>query len=130
MIRALSDAEKAIYLEPLWPKGYFRKGRALSGLKVNILSNILNVLKSNATFTTLLKMYKEAEQAYERVLEFENTDDPELDEELNKVRILQLQEMGFSRTQSEAAIKNHLSVQAALESIFVISKTEKRKFLK
>lgn len=100
---ALIDAEKSIYLEPLWPKGYFRKGRALSGLK----------------------LYKEAEQAYERVLEFENTDDPELDEELNKVRILQLQEMGFSKTQSEAAIKNHLSVQSALESIFDISKNEK-----
>lgn len=72
-------------------------------------------------------MYKEAEQAYERVLEFENTDDPELDEELNKVRILQLQEMGFSKTQSEVAIKNHLSVQSALESIFDISKNEKSK---
>ena len=36
-------------------------------------------------------MYKEAEQAYEKVLEFENTDDPELEEELNKVRSLQLQ---------------------------------------
>jgi hypothetical protein len=33
---ALSDAEKAIYLEPLWPKGYFRKGRALFGLKVSL----------------------------------------------------------------------------------------------
>ena len=72
---AFSDAEKAIYLEPMWPKGYFRKGRALSGLK----------------------MYKEAEQAYEKVLEFENTDDPELEEELNKVRSLQLQVFKFQR---------------------------------
>lgn len=100
---ALNDAEKAIYLEPLWPKGYFRKGRALSGLK----------------------MYKEAEEAYEKVLEFENTDDPELEEELNKVRSLQLQEMGFSKTQSENAIRNHITVQAALESIFVYTKNEK-----
>jgi hypothetical protein len=29
------DAEKAIALEPTWPKGYFRKGRALYGLKVS-----------------------------------------------------------------------------------------------
>jgi hypothetical protein len=36
-------------------------------------------------------MYKEAEQAYEELLNFENTDDPELEEELNKVRSLQLQ---------------------------------------
>jgi hypothetical protein len=33
--RALEDAEKAIALEPQWPKGYFRKGRALFGLKVS-----------------------------------------------------------------------------------------------
>lgn len=100
---ALSDAEKAIYLEPLWPKGYFRKGRALSGLR----------------------MFKEAEEAYEKVLEFENTDDPELEEELYKVRSLQLQEMGFSKSQSEAAIRSHLTVQAALEAIFVYTKSEK-----
>ena len=36
-------------------------------------------------------MYKEAEQAYVKVLELENTDDQELEEELNKVRALQLQ---------------------------------------
>ena len=37
-----------------------------------------------------LKCYKEAEQAYERVLDFD-ADDPELEEELFKVRSLQLQ---------------------------------------
>ena len=36
-------------------------------------------------------MYKEAEQAYVKVLELENTDDQELEDELNKVRALQLQ---------------------------------------
>ena len=36
-------------------------------------------------------MFKEAEKAYEKVLDFENTDDPELEEELFKVRVLQLQ---------------------------------------
>jgi hypothetical protein len=35
-------------------------------------------------------MYKEAENAYEKVLEFD-TNDPELEEELNKSRALQLQ---------------------------------------
>ena len=34
--RALKDANKAISLAKTWPKGYFRKGRALSGLRVSI----------------------------------------------------------------------------------------------
>ena len=33
-IRALKDAESAILLSSTWPKGHFRKGRALTGLKV------------------------------------------------------------------------------------------------
>ena len=33
--RALKDADRAVKLAPEWPKGYFRKGRALAGLKVS-----------------------------------------------------------------------------------------------
>jgi len=33
--RALKDAEKAVSLAKDWPKGYFRQGRALAGLKVS-----------------------------------------------------------------------------------------------
>ena len=33
--KALKDAEKAIKLDQFWPKGHFRKGRALAGLKVS-----------------------------------------------------------------------------------------------
>jgi hypothetical protein len=36
-------------------------------------------------------MYKDAEEAYEKVLEIDNIDDPELEEELVKIRVLQLQ---------------------------------------
>ena len=53
-----------------------------------------------------------------KVLDIENPDDPELDEELFKVRAQQLQEMGFSRAQSESAIRNHTTVQASLEALF------------
>ena len=35
--RALKDANKVISLTSEWPKGYFRKGKALAGLKVGIL---------------------------------------------------------------------------------------------
>lgn len=35
LFRALKDAEKAIHLSKEWPKGYFRKGRALAGLRVS-----------------------------------------------------------------------------------------------
>ena len=35
MHRALEDACNAISLKADWPKGYYRKGRALAGLKVS-----------------------------------------------------------------------------------------------
>jgi len=35
--KALQDADVAISLAPDWPKGYFRRGRALAGLKVLFL---------------------------------------------------------------------------------------------
>ena len=38
-------------------------------------------------------------------------------EELNKVRALQLQEMGFSKIQSENSIKQYQTIEAALEAI-------------
>lgn len=102
-LEALIDAEKAISIDPTWPKGYFRKGRALFGLK----------------------MYKDAEEAYEKVLDNENIEDPELEEELYKIRVLQLQEMGFSKSQSENAIKNYGTVQNSLESILMYPDNDK-----
>ncbi|CAL1538985.1 unnamed protein product [Lymnaea stagnalis] len=92
--KALRDAEKAIKLDKDWPKGYFRKGRALAGLK----------------------MFGDAEKAFMQVLKLDkNCDDAVA--ELLRVRTHQLMDMGFSRSQSEAAIKKHGSVQTALDSL-------------
>lgn len=68
-------------------------------------------------------MYKEAEESYEKVLEIDDINDPELEEELFKTRSIQLQEMGFSKAQSELAIRNNGTVQAALEAILMYSDT-------
>lgn len=35
-LRALKDANKVVSLASDWPKGYFRKGKALAGLKVSM----------------------------------------------------------------------------------------------
>lgn len=35
---ALADAERAIELDPDWPKGHFRQGSALMGMKVSRIS--------------------------------------------------------------------------------------------
>ncbi|XP_071947047.1 uncharacterized protein [Antedon mediterranea] len=92
--KALEDAKKAIQLNKDWPKGYFRKGRALAGLK----------------------LYSDAEAAFEHVLKLDKECDDAV-QELIRVRTHQLIEMGFSRQQSEAAIRQYTSVQAALDSL-------------
>ncbi|CAG5136687.1 unnamed protein product [Candidula unifasciata] len=92
--KALRDAEKAITLDKDWPKGYFRKGRALAGLK----------------------MYADSEKAFLQVLKLDKNCDDAVNE-LFHVRTRQLMDMGFSSSQSEAAIKKHGSVQAAMDSL-------------
>lgn len=93
--KALRDADKAISLQPDWPKGYFRKGRALGGLKLNV----------------------EAEQAFMQVLKLDRNCDDAM-QELLRVRTYQLTEMGFSKQQAESAIQQHNgSVQQALDSL-------------
>lgn len=97
--RALKDSEKAISLAPHWAKGYFRKGRALCGLK----------------------KYSESEEAFEIVLKLDkNCTDAE--QELFKVRTLQLTDMGFSKQQAETTINHYGNVQMALEAL--LSRTE------
>ncbi|XP_005100007.2 uncharacterized protein LOC101855261 [Aplysia californica] len=92
--KALRDAEKAIHLDKDWPKGYFRKGRALAGLK----------------------MFSDAEKAFMQVLKLDKNCDDAVTE-LLEVRTHLLMDMGFSKSRSEAAIKKHDSVQAALDSL-------------
>ncbi|KAL3864932.1 hypothetical protein ACJMK2_006575 [Sinanodonta woodiana] len=92
--KALKDAEKAIQLAKDWPKGYFRKGRALAGLK----------------------MYADAEHAFMQVLKLDKNCEDAM-QELLRVRTHQIMEMGFTKLQAEAAIKQYGSVQQALDSL-------------
>ncbi|KAK2154104.1 hypothetical protein LSH36_276g01030 [Paralvinella palmiformis] len=92
--KALKDADKAIHLAPDWAKGYFRKGRALAGLK----------------------LYSDAEQAFMRVLKLDRNCEDAM-QELLRVRTHQLTEMGFSQQQAQNAIRQYNSVQQALDSL-------------
>lgn len=92
--KALQDADDAISLAPDWPKGYFRRGRALAGLKL--------YSDAESSFAQVLKLDKHCEDAMF---------------ELARVRVQQLEEMGFPQNQSEAAIQAFGTVQAALEAL-------------
>ncbi|KAL2083112.1 hypothetical protein ACEWY4_020885 [Coilia grayii] len=91
--QALGDAETSIRLAPSWPKGYYRKGSALMGLK----------------------RYAEAERAMEQVLVL----DQECEEAANELfncRVLQLMDHGFEEMQSVLLLEKYTTVQAALTS--------------
>lgn len=92
--KALQDADVAISLAPDWPKGYFRRGRALAGLK----------------------FYSDAESSFAQVLKLDKHCDDAMFE-LARVRVQQLEEMGFPQSQSEVAIQAFGTVQAALEAL-------------
>ncbi|XP_043568947.1 uncharacterized protein zgc:123010 isoform X2 [Chiloscyllium plagiosum] len=90
---ALEDAETSIRLAADWPKGYFRKGRALVGIK----------------------RYAEAESAFELVLQLDKDCDDAV-KELFKVRMFRLMNMGFTQQQSLMALQQYQTVEAALHS--------------
>ncbi|XP_066550010.1 stress-induced-phosphoprotein 1 isoform X2 [Amia ocellicauda] len=88
---ALADAERSIHLAADWPKGYFRKGRALMGMK----------------------RYGEAEKALEEVLKLDQ-DCKDAVTELLTCRVLQLMELGFTEQQSVQLLDKFSTVQAVL----------------
>ncbi|XP_068220147.1 uncharacterized protein [Palaemon carinicauda] len=92
--KALKDAEKAIRIAPQWPKGHFRRGTSLRGLG----------------------KYIDAESAFEEVLRLDKGCQ-EAQEEIRKVRIVRLVEMGFTERQANSAIRKYTNVQPALDAL-------------
>lgn len=92
--RALSDAEKAIELSSEWPKGYFRRGRALLGLGM--------LMEAEDSFSRVLKLDPECQEAQE---------------EISNVQRTRLTEMGFTNEQATQAIAKYKQVQAALDAL-------------
>ncbi|XP_068424217.1 uncharacterized protein zgc:123010 [Clinocottus analis] len=91
--QALVDAERSIQLAPDWPKGHFRRGSALMGMK----------------------RYSEAEKAMAQVLKFD-TDCEEAVNDLFNCKVLQLMELGFEEVQSVLLLEKYSTVQAVLAS--------------
>lgn len=92
--KALKDAERAIKIAPQWPKGHFRRGTSLRGLG----------------------KYIDAESAFEEVLRLDKGCQ-EAQEEIRKVRIVRLVEMGFTERQANSAIRKYNNVQPALDAL-------------
>lgn len=91
--QALADAERSIQLAPDWPKGYFRQGSALMGMK----------------------RYSEAEKAMELVLKLDK-DCEEAVIDLFNCKVLQLMDHGFEEMQSVLLLEKYSTVQAVLAS--------------
>ena len=90
---ALTDANSAISLVPNEPKGYFRKAKALCGLK----------------------RFSEAENSLSKILELDSSCS-EAAHELFEVRLMQLQDFGFDRRACEHALtKSKNDIQGAIE---------------
>ncbi|XP_047668401.1 tetratricopeptide repeat protein 31 isoform X3 [Tachysurus fulvidraco] len=88
---ALADAEKSIQMAHEWPKGYYRKGSALMGLK----------------------RYSEAEKAMEQVLKLDKGCE-EAANDLFYCKVLQLMDLGYEEEQSVLLLEKYNTVQAVL----------------
>lgn len=90
--KALQDADIAISLAPDWPKGYFRRGRALAGIKVYQLVQYFYTVfvTHNAIF---FQLFSDSEMAFAQVLKLDkNCEDAMF--ELARVRVQQLEVRG------------------------------------
>ncbi|XP_016109111.1 tetratricopeptide repeat protein 31 [Sinocyclocheilus grahami] len=96
--KALNDADIALSMNPKWIKGLYRKGKALVGLK----------------------RYYEARLTYNEVLKLDSTC-KDAAEEMMRVQLMQLMEMGFTKEQSSNALILHGTVEKALESLSGLS---------
>ncbi|KAK2896537.1 hypothetical protein Q8A67_011025 [Cirrhinus molitorella] len=96
--KALNDADIALSMNPKWVKGLYRKGKALVGLK----------------------RYYDARLTYNEVLKLDNTC-KDAAEEMMRVQLMQLMEMGFTKAQSSNALILHGTVEKALESLSGLS---------
>ncbi|XP_059422345.1 tetratricopeptide repeat protein 31 isoform X2 [Carassius carassius] len=96
--KALNDADIALSMNPKWIKGLYRKGKALVGLK----------------------RYYEARVTYNEVLKLDRTC-KDAAEEMMRVQLMQLMEMGFTKEQSSNALILHGTVEKALESLSGLS---------
>ncbi|KAF7649089.1 hypothetical protein LDENG_00147370 [Lucifuga dentata] len=97
--QALADAERSIQLAPDWPKGHFRKGSALMGMK----------------------RYSEAEKAMEQVLKLDK-DCEEAANDLFTCKVLQLMDLGVDEFQSVLLLEKFCTVQAVLASCSDVAK--------
>ncbi|XP_053476958.1 uncharacterized protein si:dkey-33c12.4 isoform X1 [Ictalurus furcatus] len=92
--KALIDADIALSLNPTWIKGLYRKGKALVGLK----------------------RYYEASLTYKEVLKLDSSC-TDAAQELMRVQIMQLMDMGYTKEQSSNALIIHGTVEKALEAL-------------
>ncbi|KTG06342.1 hypothetical protein cypCar_00003847 [Cyprinus carpio] len=88
---ALADAEKSIQMAPDWPKGYYRRGSALMGLK----------------------RYCEAEKAMEQVLKLDQ-DCEEAVNDLLYCKVQQLMDLGYDEEQTIQLLEKYNTVQAVV----------------
>ncbi|XP_059506714.1 tetratricopeptide repeat protein 31-like isoform X2 [Stegostoma tigrinum] len=91
--RALSDAQIAVNLNPSWPKGYFRKARALAGVK----------------------KYMEAIEAFQEVLKIDSSC-KDAEYELLQVQMQLLMDRGFTQQQCDEILNKYGSLEEILLS--------------
>ncbi|XP_046383762.1 uncharacterized protein LOC124154215 isoform X2 [Ischnura elegans] len=92
ILPALEDANKMVQKFPNNIKGYFRKGEALIGLK----------------------MYKEADEAFNEVLD-RNRNCSEATDQILEIKVLQIMDLGYSRMRAQEALACSGNLKEAIE---------------